>query len=158
MRKLFRLALVALAPAALGATMVAAPAQAAPVPTATLQADINRLTNAQRTAKGCPAVKVDARLVTAARNHSTYMARTGTFSHTGSGRSSFSARVKAAGYARPASENIAWGQRSGAAVVDAWMKSPGHRANILNCQARTVGVGAVYAANGTPYYTQDFGF
>jgi uncharacterized protein YkwD len=38
------------------------------------------------------------------------------------------------------------------------MASPGHRANILNCKATKVGVGAVYAANGTAYYTQDFGY
>ncbi|MBW6437051.1 CAP domain-containing protein, partial [Actinoplanes hulinensis] len=39
-----------------------------------------------------------------------------------------------------------------------WMNSPGHRANILNCKSKTVGVGVAYAANGTPYYTQDFGY
>jgi uncharacterized protein YkwD len=37
------------------------------------------------------------------------------------------------------------------------MASPGHRANILNCKAKAVGVGAAYAANGNPYYTEDFG-
>ena len=85
------------------------------------------------------------------------MAKTRTFSHTGSGGSTFVARAKAAGYSAALSENIAWGYRDGAQVVAAWMKSPGHRANILNCRAKAVGVGAVYAANGTPYYTQDFG-
>jgi hypothetical protein len=38
------------------------------------------------------------------------------------------------------------------------MKSAGHRANLLNCATTTVGVGAVYATNGNPYYTQDFGY
>jgi uncharacterized protein YkwD len=55
------------------------------------------------------------------------------------------------------SENIAWGYRSGAAVVAAWMKSPGHRANIVNCRAKAQGVGVVFAANGNSYITQDFG-
>ncbi|GIF10473.1 CAP domain-containing protein [Actinoplanes teichomyceticus] len=161
MRSLFRrFALVAaLAPAAaLGATLSAAPATAAPVSESTLQADIVRLTNAQRTAHGCAALKVDSRLVTAARGHSAYMAQSGSFSHTGRGGSSFAAREKAAGYPRPSAENIAWGYRTGKDVVDAWMKSPGHRANILSCKSRTVGVGAVYSDNGTPYYTQDFGY
>jgi uncharacterized protein YkwD len=42
-------------------------------------------------------------------------------------------------------------------MFKAWMNSPGHRANILNCSARSIGVGVVYAKNGTPYYTQVFG-
>ncbi|RAK24681.1 Cysteine-rich secretory protein family protein, partial [Actinoplanes lutulentus] len=55
-------------------------------------------------------------------------------------------------------ENVAYGYRTAAQVVNGWMKSPGHRTNILNCKSKTVGVGAVYSANGTPYYTQDFGY
>jgi uncharacterized protein YkwD len=153
-----RLALVAIAPVAAGATLFATPADAAVVSVTTLQADINRLTNQQRRANGCPAVTVNAALTKAARGHSAYMATTGSFSHTGRGGSRFATRVKAAGYTKPASENIAWGYRSGAQVVKGWMKSPGHRANILNCKAKTVGVGAVYARNGTPYYTQNFGY
>ncbi|GAA2671635.1 CAP domain-containing protein [Actinoplanes palleronii] len=161
MRSLFRrFALVAaLAPAAaLGVTLFAAPAQAAPVTEATMQADIVRLTNVQRTAHGCAALKVDERLITAARGHSAYMGQTGSFSHTGKGGSNFVAREKAAGYPKPSAENIAWGYRSGKDVVSAWMKSPGHRANILSCKSKTVGVGAVYSDNGTPYFTQDFGY
>jgi uncharacterized protein YkwD len=38
------------------------------------------------------------------------------------------------------------------------MRSPGHRANILNCRSKTVGVGAVFSQSGAPYYTQDFGY
>ena len=72
--------------------------------------------------------------------------------------STFDARIKATGYTAPLSENIAWGYRTGADVVKAWMASPGHRANLLDCTAKSVGVGAVYAANGNPYYTQDFGY
>jgi uncharacterized protein YkwD len=85
------------------------------------------------------------------------MAQTGAFSHTGSGGSTFVSRANAAGYAEPSSENIAWGYRSAQDVVGGWMNSPGHRANILNCKSTAVGVGVVYAANGDPYYTQDFG-
>ena len=160
MRKsmLRRLALLAMVPAVLlGLATVATPAEAAVVPSQTLQADILRWTNHQRAIKGCPALRSDTRLVRASRGHSAYMARTGRFSHTGSGGSTFAARERRAGYTAPLSENIAWGYRSGAAVVNAWMRSPGHRANILNCRARAVGIGAVYSAKGTPYYTQDFG-
>lgn len=41
--------------------------------------------------------------------------------------------------------------------MKAWMNSPGHKANILNCEFRTLGVGA-YFADGGPWWTQDFGF
>jgi uncharacterized protein YkwD len=86
------------------------------------------------------------------------MARTGAFSHTGAGGSTFVTRVKAARYPQPAGENIAYGFRTGVDVVKAWMASPGHRANILNCKAKTVGVGAVYSKSGNLYYTQEFGY
>ena len=162
MRSLIRrFALAALiAPAIAGFTMTASPAQAAaaPVSAQTLQADITRLTNAQRTANGCRAVTVSPLLTTAAVDHSTWMARTGTFSHTGNAGSTFAVRARAAGFARPSGENIAWGYRSATEVVTAWMKSPGHRANILNCRSTTVGVGAAFNANGSAYYTQVFGF
>jgi uncharacterized protein YkwD len=155
-----RLAVVAaIAPAAaFGIALAATPADAAAVSETTLQADIVRLTNAQRTAHGCGALKVDSRLITAARGHSAYMAQSGAFSHTGKGGSNFVAREKAAGYSKPSAENIAWGYRTGKDVVTAWMKSPGHRANILNCKSKTVGVGAVYSKGGAPYFTQDFGY
>jgi uncharacterized protein YkwD len=156
-----RLALAALiVPAVAGFTMTASPAEAAAAPASaqTLQADIARLTNAQRTANGCRAVTVNPLLTTAAVDHSTWMARTGTFSHTGSAGSTFVVRARTAGFARPSGENIAWGYRSATEVVTAWMKSPGHRANILNCKSTTVGVGAAFNANGSAYYTQVFGF
>ena len=59
---------------------------------------------------------------------------------------------------RRAGENIAWGYRSASEVVDAWMDSPGHRANILNCGAKSIGAGVAWAKDGTPYYTQVFGW
>ena len=163
-----RFALAALlAPAAVGAaTMIASPAEAAPAAAVapakaseqSLQTEINRLINVQRTARGCQALTVNPQLTAAARNHSAWMAQSGQFSHTGRAGSNFVARAKAAGYAKPSAENIAWGYRSAAQVVNGWMNSPGHRTNILNCQSKTVGLGAVFAANGTPYYTQDFGY
>jgi uncharacterized protein YkwD len=154
-----RLALIAMIPATLlGMVMVAAPANAAVVSEAKLQGDIVYLTNKQRALNGCKPMHVDARLTTAARGHSAYMATTGAFSHTGRAGSTFDARIKAAGFPRPAAENIAYGYRTGLDVVKAWMASPGHRANILNCKATTVGVGAVYSKSGNVYYSQEFGY
>lgn len=54
-------------------------------------------------------------------------------------------------------ENIARGQADAQAVMDAWMNSDGHRANILNCDYKTLGVG-VHFGSGGPWWTQDFGF
>ena len=159
MRKSFarRMALIVLLPAAfVGTVAVASPAQAAPT-TTQMQSAIVAATNVARARAGCAAVRLDANLARAARNHSAWMAQTGTFSHVGSGGSSFATRVRATGYASPQSENIAWGYRTGDAVVEAWMKSPGHRANIVNCAAKAQGVGVSYQANGTPYITQEFG-
>ncbi len=158
-----RFALAALiVPAAAGIVMTASPAEAAPARAKaaeqSLQADIIRLTNEQRADHGCAALTVNDKLTDAARGHSAWMGATGQFSHTGRGGSNFVARSKAAGYARPSAENIAWGYRSAGEVVDAWMHSPGHRANILNCRSTTVGVGAVYSQSGAPYYTQEFGY
>ena len=56
---------------------------------------------------------------------------------------------------RAAAENVAWGQQTPAAVMTDWMKSSGHRTNILNCSYTEIGVG-VATSNG-PYWTQDFG-
>jgi uncharacterized protein YkwD len=155
-----RLALIVTIPATmLGLVAVATPANAAVVSETKMQGDIVYLTNKQRVANGCKKpLRLDARLTKAARVHSAYMAKTGAFSHIGGGGSTFVARQKAAGYKQPAGENIAYGYRTGASTVTAWMNSPEHRANILNCQATTIGAGTVYAKSGTPYLTQEFGY
>lgn len=123
-----------------------------------LQDEVNRLINVERGKNGCSALTVNEQLTKAARDHSAWMAQTGTFSHTGSGGSSFVDRAKAAGYAQPSAENIAYGYRTASEVVNGWMNSTGHRTNIVNCKSKTVGVGVVFKADGTPYYTQDFGY
>lgn len=153
-----RLAALAIVPAALfGMLAIAAPAEAATVSATTLQTQVVSLSNKERVKAGCKALRVNADLLWAARGHSKYMAATGSFSHTGARKSTFVTRARAAGYSAARSENIAWGYRSAGEVVRAWMKSPGHRRNLLDCGAKTFAVGVVYSANGTPYYTQDFG-
>ena len=155
-----RLALIASVPATLFVMIAfaSAPAEAAAATPTTLQADIVTLSNAQRVAHGCSPLTVNAQLTSAATVQSAFMAQSSTFSHIGAAGSSFVNRIQATGFTRPLAENIAYGFRSGADVVNAWMASPEHRANLLNCKAVTVGVSAVYGASGTPYYTQDFGY
>jgi uncharacterized protein YkwD len=117
-----------------------------------------RLTNDERKDAGCPALAVDGQLVTASLRQSNYMARTRLFSHVWRDGSTFVDRSEAAGYQQPAGENIAWGYRTAPEVMNAWMASPGHRKNILNCKAKSFGAGVAFAADGTPYYTQVFGW
>ena len=129
-----------------------------PVESTSFETEVVTLTNSYRTANGCGALRIDSRLVAAARAHSTDMVTNNFFSHTGSNGSTFVQREAAAGYTTGASaENIAWGYRSPQEVVNGWINSAGHRANILNCGSVAVGVGVAYKADGTPYWTQDFG-
>ena len=153
-----RIALLAIVPATLlGCTLLATPASAAVVSTQTLMSQLVTQSNQSRARAGCGQLKVNQALIAASVRHSSYMATTGRFSHTGNGGSNFAVRARAAGYGAAMGENIGWGYRTSSAMFKAWMASPGHRANILNCSAKSVGVGVVYAKNGTPYYTQVFG-
>ncbi len=135
-----------------GGTSVVAPAEAE------LMSLIVTQTNQRRHAAGCGRLDVDPDLIVASLRQSDFMADTGTLSHIGRNGSTFVARARAAGYAAPAGENIAWGYRTATEVMDAWMASPAHRRNILNCDARSIGTGVRHAADGTPYFTQVFGW
>lgn len=71
---------------------------------------------------------------------------------------SVGSRLAACGYTAAGwGENIAYGQPSAASVMQAWLGSPGHRANIEGSSFRAIGVGVATAANGTPYWVQAFG-
>ncbi|MCI5120972.1 MAG: CAP domain-containing protein [Candidatus Electrothrix sp. AUS4] len=122
------------------------------------------LTNQQRQAYGCAPLTMDTRLRAAAAGHSKDMAVNDFFSHTGTGNTSPFDRIYAQGYSfSRAGENIAAGYTSPESVVNAWMNSEGHRANILNCGFIHIGVGHYYLQNDTGnvnyghYWTQVFG-
>jgi uncharacterized protein YkwD len=67
-------------------------------------------------------------------------------------------RLAAAGYAWSSyAENIAMGQTSAAAAMDSWMRSSGHRANILSTNNTEIGIGFARDSAGRPYYVQIFG-
>jgi uncharacterized protein YkwD len=142
------------------------PAPSAPVPGATgaqpagnaaFEAQVVTLVNAERAGAGCAAVAVDDRLTTAARAHSADMASRDYFSHTTPEGVDFATRISAAGYRwSGAGENIAKGQRTPQDVMTSWMSSPGHRANILNCGFKNLGVGVAADATGALLWTQDF--
>lgn len=79
------------------------------------------------------------------------------FSHTRPNGTSFSTALKEAGVSyRGAGENIAWGQKTPEQVMEGWMNSSGHRANILNEKYTTIGVGYYQNAAGVNYWSQLF--
>ncbi|MEU7973506.1 CAP domain-containing protein [Micromonospora sp. NPDC049089] len=113
------------------------------------------LVNAERAKAGCKALSINTKLMTAAQRHSQDQADNKNMSHTGSDGSNAGTRLDRVGYTwRTYGENVAWNQQTPAAVMDAWMNSSGHKANILNCAFTEIGVG-IANSNG-PYWTQVF--
>ena len=112
------------------------------------------LTNQERAKQGLPALKVDLTLSKVAREKSLDMQKNNYFSHTSPTYGSPFDMMKKFGVTyRTAGENIAKGQRTPQEVVNAWMNSSGHRANILSTKFTHIGVG--YVAEGN-YWTQQF--
>lgn len=112
------------------------------------------LVNAERAKVNLPALTMSADLNAAAQIRAKETVQS--FSHTRPNGSSFYSVLEENGISyRGAGENIAWGQRTPEAVVNAWMNSEGHRANILNKNFTSIGIG--YYLNGsTPYWAQLF--
>ncbi|MGN9789689.1 CAP domain-containing protein [Streptomyces sp. NPDC054847] len=121
------------------------------------EAQVLSLVNKERASAGCSPLTANAKLTQAADDYSDVMARSGVMSHTGPDGSTMTSRVEAAGYVwSTLGENIARGQADAASVMNSWMNSPGHRANILNCSFKELGVG-VHFGDGGPWWTQNFG-
>lgn len=149
-------ALISLAPAA----------SAAPRPGSSAHdgTQVLRLLNAQRAAHKLPALKLAAGLTRAARGHSRDMLARHYFAHDTLNGPSFDRRIRR-DYrgGRILGENIGWGSGrlgSPAAMVRAWMHSPGHRANILRRPFRRIGIGIATGTflgyRGAVVYTTDF--
>ena len=121
------------------------------------EAEVLRLVNEQRANYGLSALSYSTQLEAVAYAHSKDMAQNNYFSHTNlSGQSPFD-RMKAAGISyRSAAENIAAGQKTPQEVVNAWMNSSGHRANILNSSVTKMGVGIYSGGSYGVYWTQLF--
>ncbi|MFI2434969.1 CAP domain-containing protein [Streptomyces sp. NPDC018693] len=120
-------------------------------------AEVLRLVNEERAKVGCGALAANSALTELAQNFSEDMAARGFFDHTDPDGNTPWDRAEKAGISSLGGENIARGQADAAAVMDAWMNSPGHRANILNCDFKTLGVG-VHFGSGGPWWTQNFGY
>jgi uncharacterized protein YkwD len=143
------------APPAVARSQPAPMARAAPADPG-VEAAVLALVNQARAAAGCGAVTADPALAAVARAHSADMRDRGYFSHTSpEGLSPFD-RAEQSGIDYSRAENIAFGQADAAAVMEAWLESPGHRANILDCELTKLGVG-VAEGTGGPWWTQLFG-
>ncbi|CAO5190256.1 exported hypothetical protein [Frankia sp. AiPs1] len=114
-------------------------------------------TNRERRQAGCPDLVADPALTLVALAHSAAMARSNFFAHNSLDGTTPFQRIAAAGIPFAiAAENIAAGQPTPVAVLRSWMASPGHRANILNCTLRRVGVGFAVGGSYGTYWVQDF--
>lgn len=130
------------------------------------------LINRERTANGVAPLTGDARLASAAAEHSRDMVAHDYFNHVAPTGQTPLDRIRASGFIGPGAgsfvvgENIAWGTlwlATPRQIVHAWMLSPGHRENLLDGRFRYTGVGV---APGVPHslsggqagaiYTQDF--
>jgi uncharacterized protein YkwD len=124
---------------------------------AAAEAEVLKLVNEERAKVGCSALAANSSLTQLAANFSEQMAAQNFFDHTDPSGATPWDRAAKLGIANLGGENIARGQADAAAVMDAWMNSPGHKANILNCDFKTLGVG-VHFGTGGPWWTQDFGY
>ncbi|MER5210745.1 CAP domain-containing protein [Streptomyces sp. NPDC002838] len=120
-------------------------------------AEVLKLVNEERSKVGCSPVSANSALAELAQDFSEDMAARGFFDHTDPDGASPWDRAAKAGITDLGGENIARGQADAAAVMEAWMNSPGHKANILNCDFKTLGVG-VHMGAGGPWWTQNFGY
>ncbi|WP_245890102.1 CAP domain-containing protein [Rummeliibacillus pycnus] len=116
--------------------------------------EVVTLTNAERAKEGLAPLQIDTKLMSSARAKSEDMSKNHYFDHTSPTYGSPFDQMKSLGISyKSAGENIAQGQKTPQEVVQAWMQSPGHRANIMNASYTHIGVG--YAASGN-YWTQQF--
>ena len=114
-----------------------------------------RAANAERSARSLPTYQWNEALAAAARKHATLMAEANELSHRLDGESSLDERVaQAGGRFSSVGENVAIGTDT-PAIHMGWMKSPGHRANILDARFTALGVGVV-VSEGELYAVEDF--
>lgn len=121
------------------------------------ESDMLKQVNAQRAKNGQSALTLNQSLCASARVRASEIAKDGCFSHTRPDDSGCFTAISGVSY-RTAGENIAmgtWGYFGVDKIMDRWMNSEGHRANILNGDFSEVGFGCV-VVNGNGYWVQIF--
>ncbi len=113
------------------------------------------LVNAERAKAGLSALTVQTDVTAAANVRAREIKQQ--FSHTRPNGSNFSTALQEQGVSyRGSGENIAYGQRTPQQVMEGWMNSSGHRANILNANYKNIGVGYYQDENGIGHWVQLF--
>ncbi len=113
------------------------------------------LVNEERAKAGLPALTMQADITKAANVRAKEIKQK--FSHTRPDGSSFSSALTQQGVSyRTSGENIAYGQATPEAVMEGWMNSSGHRANILNRNFKNIGVGLYEDERGVKHWVQLF--
>jgi uncharacterized protein YkwD len=136
------------------------PAGESTFPTSEIGSAVVARTNEERIRAGLPGLAESARLMQAAQLHAEQMARAGRLDHVlnDAPHPRPEDRLSAVQYRWQAwAENVAFGQRTADEVVSGWMRSPGHRANILHGTVTEMGAGYARDASGRPYWVQVFG-
>jgi uncharacterized protein YkwD len=125
-----------------------------------LEAGVLQQLNAVRAEHGLSALRTNAKLAAAAAQHSREMADDGYFDHNSVDGASFATRIAkwyplGSFHSWTVAENLLWSSPSvdPPDAVAMWMRSPGHRANILNARFREIGIGAVYSTSARGTYT-----
>jgi uncharacterized protein YkwD len=122
---------------------------------ASMEEDILYYTNKFRKSKGLPPLQLEESISREARSHSRDMAN----GRTGFGHEGFEARVghvtKKLGRVASAAENVAYGNLDAEGVVKGWIKSPGHRRNMLG-NYNLIGIGTARGKGGITFFTQVF--
>jgi uncharacterized protein YkwD len=146
------------------ALALAAPAPVAADAAQSVLASINSV----RAQAGCGPLKFNRALMAAAQGHARNMAEQDFFGHKDKNGRGITGRVRSQGYRYGmVAENIAAGQETPGEAVQAWVDSPGHRKNILNCKYRETGIAMVFQPDDKPlrgkrmalryYWVQVFG-
>ena len=145
-----------LAPVAVGAEGAAAAGAGAAV----ISATVVDLTNVERAKAGLAPLRANAQLMRAAQLQAEQMVALGRMAHVLSNGPypGPKDRLAAAGYRWSAyAENIAYGQSGPEDVTETWIKSPSHRANMLDGTYTELGTGYAVDGRGRPYFVQVFG-
>lgn len=133
------------------ALLVSIAVAGSPVAAASPAETVLSAVNAARAKAGCQPLRLNSRLTAAAKAHANAMAEQNFFGHAGKDGSRFSSRIKRQGYSyRAAAENIAAGHRTAVQAVQGWLKSAGHRRNMLDCRMKETGIAVVYQADDRP--------
>lgn len=140
------------------------PGSSWPADNSGLASQVMSLINQHRASLGESQLTSSPTLTASAVWKARHMANFGYFSHDDPGppttttpARTFADRLQTCGYPYGAGENIAEGFPDAQSVVNAWLNSPGHRANIENNSYVVTGVGVAQGSDGAIYWVQDFG-